>query len=88
MANMAEVKPKPKFAPPEGTTTEFMIGELWSDMKEIKEFLFVGNGHPSLKSRIEKIEGAAVVFGIVAAIYCLTHIQEVVASFGKWIGIQ
>jgi hypothetical protein len=71
-----------KNKPPEGATAEFMLGELWSDMKDLKEdfnkCLYVGNGKPPVMDRLKQLERLAVFFSFISGLYVLGHIQETV----------
>jgi hypothetical protein len=67
-----------KYKPPEGATAEFMLTELWSDMKDIRECMYVGNGHPAVMERLKQLERLAWFFSIISGLYVLGHIQETV----------
>jgi hypothetical protein len=78
-----------KHKPPEGATLEFMVGELWSDMKDSKDQLdsfrnefnksmYIGNGKPCFTDRLKQLERLAWFFSFISAFYILGHIQEVV----------
>jgi hypothetical protein len=78
-----------KHKPPDGATVEFMVSELWSDMKDSQEkfdlfkkdfdkCMYVGNGKPSIMDRLKQLERLAWFFSLVSAVYVLGHLQEVV----------
>lgn len=90
------MKEERKHKPPEGATIEFMVGELWSDMKDsadkFDEFkadfdkcMYKGNGRPPVMDRLKQLERLAWFFSAVSAVYVLGHIQEIVDVVKSWI---
>ncbi len=60
---------KPKHEPPVDATLDWLVKDMWSDMKELVK----------VEGRVKTLEGIVyVVGGIIAGMYIVGHIQEVI----------
>jgi hypothetical protein len=71
-------QPRPKHEPPADATLEWLVKDMWADIKELS----------GLSRDVVWLKRVIGILALVCGIYTITHGQDVIGALAKWAGLQ